>query len=238
MSTEIRMKVVVEADYKYLGYPLNYAQLGADQTYLDGAKSSSRILELRLKSGGLDTLKLTNSGAIYWDDFWVDSQGKYVDPGIISLELQNSITLRAVNVPYERMSLERVNLAGCKTLRYVNLSKSPNLKELNLDRCLGLKEVYLGFNKSIHHLSLRHCALDERSLEQLLAEYIPTKSESKMAMGTNSLKSLIDLRGNVIPWENRRIASKIRLLLYNNIGVAWSNNPPERIIPLELYRTF
>lgn len=243
MIQVLKSKTIVSPEYEFIGHPINFAKESNSlkNSVLRAKRISSRIYELELSkehSSKIDRLKLTNSGIVLWDDFWVDKSNIPQDPHIQSLELQNSITLNSVNIPYLRPSLLSVNLSGCKNLRYLNLSQSPALEHLRIDRCYSLSEIHLGFNKSIKSISARWSGLSERTLEQLLSEYIPAKSELKKTYETLEYNSHIDLRGNAIPWENRRIASKIRMLLCNNVAVAWSNNPPERIVPAELYRNF
>ena len=67
-------------------------------------------------------------------------------------------------------------------------------------------------------------------------------SESANVSGAGAFRlqhnTLLDLRGNEIDWSNRRIASKIRLLLTNNWVVKWSNNPPTSVIPAQLYARY
>lgn len=243
MIENLKSKVIVSPEYKFIGHPINYAkeQNSLRDSALAAKRISSRLYELTLSkdsANSISKLKLTNSGIVLWEDFWVDGRNMPRDPRIEYLELQNSITLNSVNVPYYRPGLREVNLSGCKNLTYLNLSRAPSLERIWLDRCYSLNEVHLGFNKQIRSISLRWCSLPERALEQILSEYIPTRSELRLSGHSLEYDSFLDLRGNVIPWENRRIASKIRMLLCNNVAVAWSANPPERVIPAELYRKF
>ena len=50
--------------------------------------------------------------------------------------------------------------------------------------------------------------------------------------------TLLDLTGNEINWGNRKIASKIRLLVSNNWLVLWDNPPPTSVIPIQMYAFF
>lgn len=200
-------------------------------------RMSSRLIELTLEQNDpISVLRLGGSGIVYWDDFWVN-QNTPVDPKIRSMELQNSIALQVLNIPYLRQYLTNVNLSGSKNLRYLNLSRCPNLVSLDLERCHSLSEVSLGMNPELNRLSVRNSRLPEEILEQLLSGFCPAKSPVEITERGMVYEAYLDLRGNAMPWNNRRIASKIRLLLCNNVAVAWSNNPPEAVIPLEMYRT-
>jgi hypothetical protein len=79
-------------------------------------------------------------------------------------------------------------------------------------------------------------------MEQLLRDFTPTITSNANLSGAGVFRlqhnTLLDLRGNEIDWSNRRIASKIRLLLTNNWVVKWSNNPPTSIVPAQLYARY
>lgn len=227
----IKLKIVIEPNSKYVLSPLNYSKVSkfdAD-SILNVQKISSRVIELSVEAPETEILKFSNTGVKYWDDFWTDSDSKEViDPMIEELILDGSFSLSVVNIFSERSKLKRINLSACESLGVLSIPYAPLLEEVILDRCLNLSEVQFGFNKNIRYLSLENCNLREKTLEKILSGYIPSRNDN----------ALVNLRGNAIPWGNRRIASKIRMLLVNNIKVAWSNNPPESVIPAEMYSNF
>lgn len=227
----ISIKAVIEPNSKYTLLPLNYASRTNqfESSSLNVKNVSSRVIELTLEQTPIKIFKFSNSGIKYWDDFWTEyPSNSEVDPLIENLSLESSFYLNAVNIFSNRESLKSINLSKCESLLYLSIPRAPQLEEVILDGCIGLDEVHFGFNKSIRHISLKDCDLKEKTIENILSEYIPTKSDY----------SLLNLKGNIIPWGNRRIASKIRMLLFNNINVAWSNNPPEAVIPAEMYSNF
>lgn len=226
----IKLKIVIKPNSNYLLGRVNFSKKTEDdESTLSVRNISSRVLELSLNEPGNQILKFSNTGVRYWDDFWIDDiSNQDIDPLIEELILNKSYNLESVNIFSLRRNLKKINLSACNSLLSLNLSNAPALEELILNRCTSLNEVHLGFNKNISHLSLNRCFLKEKTLENILSEYIPTQN----------INSLVDLRGNNIPWGNRRIASKVRMLLCNNIQVSWSNNPPEKIIPAEMYSNF
>lgn len=198
---------------------------------------SSRLIELNLGHNvPIESLKLGGIGAVYWDDFWLNG-GSPADPLIRSMDLRNSITLQSLNLPHLRPHLQDINLGGAKNLRYLNLAQCPGLISLDISRCHSLAEISLGMNLELNQLSVRDSRLSEEPLERILSGFSPAKSPVEITDRGITHGAYLDLRGNIVPWNNRRIASKIRLLLCNNVAVAWSNNPPESVIPVEMYRT-
>lgn len=227
----IKLKIIIEPNSKYVLNSLNYSKINKTNSgsILRVQKISSRVIELNVEHPGTEILKFSNSGVKYWDDFWIDSDSKEsVDPLVEELVLDGSFNLNAVNIFFERSKLKHINLSACESLVVLAIPNAPLLEEVILDRCSSLSEVQFGFNKNIRHLSLENCNLREKTLERILSAYIPSRNDN----------ALLNLRGNIIPWGNRRIVSKIRMLLVNNIKVAWSNNPPESAIPVEMYSNF
>jgi hypothetical protein len=84
--------------------------------------------------------------------------------------------------------------------------------------------------------------MTESAMEQLLRDFTPTICASANVRGVGAFRkqhnTVLDLRGNEVVWSNRRIASKIRMLLTNNWVVKWDNNPPADIVPPQLYGFF
>ena len=79
-------------------------------------------------------------------------------------------------------------------------------------------------------------------MERLLRDFTPAVTSSAndkgVGMFRKTFSSVCDLRGNQIDWGNRRVASKIRLMLCNNWVVRWDNNPPAEVVPPSLYGFF
>ena len=192
----------------------------------------------------LKELKITNQGIVTWDDLWIDSDSNYsVDPKIECINLQRN-SLVYVNINEIRRYLRDLNLEGNKTLKSVTITDAPALENLNLTNCSQLEIVNLGLSKNIKVLSLKNCRLTEANLQNILCSFTPTKTESGNIMpGTlppfrKKFSTLLDLTGNEINWGNRKIASKIRLLVSNNWLVLWDNPPPTSIIPIQMYAFF
>ena len=189
-------------------------------------------------------LKLTNQGIITWDDLWIDSDSNYsVDPRIECINLQRN-SLMYVNINEKRSHLKEFNLEGNETLKSVTITEALVLEMLNLTNCTQLEAVNLGLSKNIKVLSLKNWRLTEANLQNILCSFTPTKTESGNIMpGTlppfrKKFSTLLDLTGNEINWGNRKIASKIRLLVSNNWLVLWDNPPPTSVIPIQMYAFF
>lgn len=189
-------------------------------------------------------LKLTNQGVVTWDDLWIDEDTDYsIDPRIERINLQRN-SLVYVNINEKRSELRSLNLEGNTSLRSVTISNAPLLEELNLENCVNLDVINLGLSKNIKVLSLKNCRLTEAGLQSILCNFTPTRTESgNILPGTlppfrKKFSTLLDLRGNDINWGNRKIASKIRLLVTNNWLVLWDNPPPTSVIPIQMYSFF
>ena len=208
-------------------------------------KSNSCVISI-LKStpGPIKHLKLTNQNILTWDDLWIDEQsGNSIDPEIESINLQRN-SLLYVNFNLSREKLRHINLEGNIYLKTFTGSNLPALEVIDFENCINLEVVNLGQSKNIRLLSLKNCRLTEEGLERTLSSFTPTKTASaNIFPGTLPLfrkkyETLLDLRGNDINWGNRRIASKIRLLVTNNWLVLWDNPPPTSIIPIQMYAFF
>lgn len=185
-------------------------------------------------------LKLTNQQVLTWDDHWVKG-GEIVDPGIQVLNLSRN-RLVYVNINTPRPGLTRLDLSGNTPLQVLHLHECPELTYLDISGCQGLVNVALGLNGRIQSLIAKDCNMSSDVMEQLLRDFTPTITSSSNVSGAGVFRlqhsTLLDLRGNEIDWSNRRIASKIRLLLTNNWVVKWSNNPPTSIVPAQLYARY
>jgi hypothetical protein len=186
-------------------------------------------------------LKLTNFNVLTWEDYWIDANSKQlIDPKISSINLQKN-SLSHVNFNLTRQYLTSLNLEGNPNLQTVLLYETPKLEVLNLSNCPGLNVVNLGFNRNLKTLLARNCQLSSQTQERLLRDFTPTltsSSNSSFNMFRKKYETILDLRGSNIDWGNRRIASKIRLLLCNNWMVLWDNPPPTSIVPPQMYSFF
>lgn len=218
------------------------------------SNDEARIYKEKSTSGGilidsfnyqiLKELKVTNQGIVTWDDLWIDSELDIsIDPKIERINLQRN-SLVYVNINEARHCLKELNLEGNETLKSVTITEAQTLERLDLTNCSQLEIVNLGLSKNIKVLSLKNCRLTEANLQNILCSFTPTKTESgNIIPGTlppfrKKFSTLLDLTGNEINWGNRKIASKIRLLVSNNWLVLWDNPPPTSVIPIQMYAFF
>lgn len=189
----------------------------------------------------LPELKLTNQGILTWEDHWIDADSKeLIDPRIISINLQkNSLVHANFNLP--RANLTHLNLEGNLNMQAVMINDAPQLETLNISNCPALNVINLGANRKLKALLARNCALLPIVQERLLRDFTPTltsNSNTSFNMFRKNIDTLLDIRGSEIDWGNRRVASKIRLLLCNNWMVLWDNTPPASVIPPQMYAFF
>lgn len=208
-------------------------------------KQLTDSLEVVIEQDGsslIESFKFTNQSVTTWDDHWVDmGTGRVADPRIVRVNLQRN-RLVYVNINTPRLELAELNLEGNKDLMHLYVHEAPKLSRLDISGCTSLGYVSLGINRSIRELIARDCRMTESAMEQLLRDFTPTVCASANVRGVGAFRkqhnTVLDLRGNVIAWDNRRIASKIRMLLTNNWVVKWDNNPPADIVPPQLYGFF
>ncbi len=202
--------------------------------------SDSFKLTVDVGSSPIKELKLTNQGVLTWEDYWIDQHNVLVDPRIESLNLQKN-SLVHFNANLYREHLKRVNVESNPNMVGFILSSSPNVEYVNLSNCPSLTNVNLGNNSKIKAILARNCNLQSQTQERLLRDFRPTltaKPDDKFSMFRKNYETILDLRGTVIDWSNRRVASKIRLLVCNNWLVLWDNPPPTSIIPPQMYSFF
>lgn len=206
--------------------------------------NDSYLIELR-KDGrntrDISSFKLTNQDVLTWEDHWIDAEsGNLIDPMIRDMNLQKNRLVHA-NFNVLRTKLQRLNLEGNTNMRAVFITNAPALEVLNLSNCPALEVINLGNNRAIKALLARNCALTPLSQERLLRDFRPVHTASsnrEFAMFRKSYETLLDMRGTEIDWSNRRVASKIRMLLCNNWLVLWDNPPPASIVPPHMYAFF
>lgn len=204
----------------------------------------SYLLEISIDKkyeGSPKELKLSNQNILTWEDHWIDAEtNTLIDPKIESINLQKNDLVHA-NFNLVRKNLKHINLEGNRSMRALFICDAPALEVLNISNCQVLEVINLGNNNSIKALIAKNCNLTPESQEKLLRDFHPVvtmSSNTKFSMFRKEYETLLDLRGSEIDWSNRRIASKIRMLLCNNWLVLWDNPPPVSIIPPQMYAFF
>jgi hypothetical protein len=195
---------------------------------------------LSSKEHGIRELKLTNQEMMTWEDYWVDrSTGSLIDPKVERIDLRKN-QLSSVNFNISRPELKELILDDNGNMSSLFLLDAPNLSRLSMSGCSNLSVVNLGNNKSLEFLSAKNCNLNGVAQERLLRDFRPIKTSDggDSFFFRKEYTTLLDLRGNQIDWSNRRVASKIRLLLCNNWLVLWDNPPPATIVPVQMYAFF
>lgn len=191
--------------------------------------------------GQLEELKLTNQRIHTWEDLWLNSKtSSSIDPKIKRINLQKNELVHA-NFNLPRRHLVSLNLEGNKNLRAVFIAEALQLEVLNVSNCPRLEVFNLGQNKNIKAILAKNSQMPELVMERLLRDFTPTVTSSSnvdFSLFKKHCDTLLDLRGNEVVWGNRRIASKIRLLLCNNWVVLWDNMPPTSIVPPQMYSFF
>ena len=246
--------------YGYCKYVENVSVLefGPDRRYFNYAvgddiyrasvrKQLTDSLEIVIEKNAPGTnpipeFKLTNQSLTTWDDHWISAErGVIVDPQILKLNLQRN-RLVYVNINTPRLELSELNLEGNRELVHLYVHEAPKLTRLDISGCTSLGYVSLGVNRDIRELIAQDCRMTESVMEQLLRDFTPTICASANVRGVGAFRkqhnTVLDLRGNEVVWSNRRIASKIRMLLTNNWVVKWDNNPPADVVPPQLYGFF
>ncbi len=211
-----------------------------DRAVLSKQMSDSFQLSIKVRDPIIEELKLTNQSILTWEDYWVDESDILVDPLIKSINLQKN-SLVHFNANLYREHLEKINVESNSSLVGFIVSNSPNLSYINLSNCYNLSNVNLGNNSQIKALIARNCNLSGQTQERLLRDFKPTISSGpseEFSMFRKNYDTLLDLRGSIVDWSNRRIASKIRLLICNNWLVLWDNPPPTSVIPPQMYSFF
>jgi hypothetical protein len=223
-----------DPDKNYLGSTVGlYKQM--NDSYLLEIEKDDKFGEF------IPELKLTNQGILTWEDYWIDpNTNQTVDPRIEHLNLQKNNLVHA-NLNLTREGLKFLNLEGNVNMQAVFIRDAPKLEVLNISNCPTLSIINLGRNKSFKALLAKNCSLTPVAQERLLRDFTPiftSSSNTKFNMFRKTYETLVDLRGSEVDWSNRKIASKIRLLLCNNWLVLWDNTPPASIIPPHMYAFF
>lgn len=258
MSIKMRTFFKTTKDAKTLSFgpkaPQNFNYIdfsGRRDTYEDNLAvllkqmNDSYVIDLKKdEKAAADNIlefKLTNQDVLTWEDHWIDSEsGTIIDPMIKRMNLQKNRLIHAnFNIP--RSELEHLNLEGNVNMRAVFINSAPKLEVLNISNCPSLGVINLGNNKSIKALLARNCSLTPLAQERLLRDFCPVftcSSNVKFNMFRRVHETILDMRGTEIDWSNRRVASKIRMLLCNNWLVLWDNVPPVTIVPPHMYAFF
>lgn len=247
---------VLSKDVKVFSFgkksPYNFNYVDLFDSHMNGL-SSEVILQKQMNNSfalkishnqptqqNIKELKLTNQDIVSWEDYWIDENKILVDPRIERINLQKNKLFHA-NFNLPRLELKYLNLEGNVNLRAILISSVPKLEELNISGCSSIDVIQLGFNKNIKKLLAKNCLLSESAQESLLGALTPTIASSSngvFSMFRKNYETVLDLRGSEIAWGNRKIASKIRLLLCNNWLVLWDNIPPSSIVPAQMYAFF
>jgi hypothetical protein len=186
-------------------------------------------------------MKLSNQEILTWEDYWISGEDSVlVDPYVQKLNLQKNKLVHA-NLNLHRAELTHLNLEGNINMRAVMVMSAPKLEVLNVSNCATLDVINLGGNRSLKALLARNCNLSAVAQERLLRDFRPITTASSnrdFAMFRKTYETLVDLRGTEIDWSNRKVASKIRVLLCNNWLVLWDNPPPVTVVPPHMYAFF
>lgn len=226
-----------ENSFNYVSLDRNFP---SDRVALVKHMSNSFELAIRSNYPLVKELKLTNQNILTWEDYWIDEDSHLVDPRIESINLQKN-SLMHFNSNLSRPSIKSINVESNTSMVGFVLFDSPNLEYINLSNCPNLQNVTLGNNSKIKALLARNCNLSSQVQENLLRDFKPTISSRQcddFLMFRKVYDTILDLRGSVIDWGNRRVASKIRLLLCNNWLVLWDNPPPTSVVPPQMYAFF
>jgi len=231
-------------NFNYMSFEGGEGRYSENSACLFKQMSDSYLLDVKKDERGpgvISELKLTNQEILTWEDYWIDSDtGMLIDPKIERINLQKNSLVHA-NFNLTRTELQHLSLEGNSNMRAVFVSNAPKLEVLNLSNCPALDVINLGNNKSIKALLARNCALTPLSQERLLRDFRPVTTSSsnvKFNMFRKTYETLLDMRGSEIDWANRKISSKIRMLLCNNWLVLWDNVPPATIVPPHMYAFF
>lgn len=205
----------------------NYKKYVSPDFFFRKKKYNSYSIQLPLvdKEETIEELKLTNIKITDWDDVWEDNKGNILDPKISKLNLSHNF-IKSFSLLDPRLSLEKVNLSFNPNLVYLNISDSPKLTEVDLSYCSSIEYINLSSSFNLKKISLKNCDFSENCLESFLRNITP------------HFIGELDLTGNSINWGNKRISSKIRLLLANDWKIKWDSNPPDSIIPLGYWKKF
>jgi len=231
-------------NFNYIDLPDPKNSFINNSAFLYKQMVDSYLLELNIEDKYINDpyeLKLTNQGILSWEDHWIDAKtNTLIDPRIERINLQKNKLVHA-NFNLTRENLKYLNLEGNRSMRAIFIHDAPNLEVLNISNCNFLDVINLGNNCSIKALIARNCNMSSVIQEKLLRDFHPVKtstSNSTFSMFRKTYETVLDLRGNTIDWSNRKISSKIRMLLCNNWLVLWDNPPPVSIIPPQMYAFF
>jgi hypothetical protein len=231
-------------NFNYVDFATKKGVYEDNLAFLLKQMNDSYLIDLRKDEKASEDIlefKLTNQDVLTWEDHWIDPEsGTIVDPRIKRMNLQKNRLVHAnFNIP--RSKLEYLNLEGNVNMRAVFVTDAPKLEVLNVSNCPALGVINLGNNRSLKALLARNCSLTSLAQERLLRDFRPVTTSSsnvRFNMFRKTHETLLDMRGTEIDWSNRRVASKIRMLLCNNWLVLWDNMPPATVVPPHMYSFF
>lgn len=231
-------------NFNYVAFNPGELPLPDNRASLFKQMNDSYVLEISRDERGpiiIPEIKLSNQEILTWEDHWISGDNNVlVDPYIQRLNLQKNSLVHA-NLNLHRAELTHLNLEGNANMRAVMITSAPKLEVLNISNCAALNVINLGANRSLKALLARNCNLTPVAQERLLRDFCPTLTSSSnrgFAMFRKNYETLADLRGTEIDWSNRKVASKIRVLLCNNWLVLWDNPPPVTVVPPHMYAFF
>jgi hypothetical protein len=238
----ISIENLISSGAKLVLDPFNFTEFYDEYDKYSYSKTNSSLFRISHTLGdinaGTKLLKFTNNPVKAWADIWTEQESSLpIDPLIESVDL-SGCTLELASFIETRSKLKELNFSGCTELKYLNVSGCEALEYLNLSGCTTLEKINFGFIKKVKRLNLRSCSLTGDALHDILSAYYPTESSVSRYGFKPIYDSYVDLRGNYINWLDKGVASKIRLLLTNNILVLWDINPPDSIIPIQYYRSW
>lgn len=233
-----------EDNFNYLDIPDPSRSYINNSAKLHKEMHDSYVLDVEIDERYQDNikeLKLTNQSILTWEDYWLDTRNNsLIDPKIEHVNLQKNDLIHA-NFNLERKELKSLRLEGNRNLRALIISEAPKLEVLDISNCQSIEVINLGINGRIKALIAKNCNMTSQTQENLLRDFRPvvtSNSNTDFSLFRKKYETVIDLRGSEIDWGNRRIASKIRLLLCNNWLVLWDNPPPTSIVPPQMYSFF
>lgn len=243
-SKEMSFGPFREGNFNYVDFEMGSDPVLGNSSSLLKQMNDSYIIEISRKTtenNSIEELKLSNQGILTWEDHWIDVESKTLqDPEISKINLQKNALIHA-NFNLPRYKLRELNLEGNLAMQALFITEAPSLEVINVSNCPGLEVVNLGLNGGIKAFLARNCSLAPHVLRNLLRDFRPVKTSSsnvKFNMFRKNYETILDLRGTEIDWSDRKVASKIRLLLCNNWMVLWDNPPPQTIVPPHMYAFF
>ncbi|RZJ63204.1 MAG: hypothetical protein EOO50_17405, partial [Flavobacterium sp.] len=125
------------------------------------------LVEYSVNSDGITSLDLAGLNSLSYFSYEGNSLGAlyniaglpslqyvsiYEEAPMVALDLSNTTSLTFLSVRSE--SLQSLNLSGCSSLSYIDMSSAVNVSNLNLTGCIALDDLYLSMNQGLEELEL------------------------------------------------------------------------------------